>query len=131
MFKLTRQERRGDRSRARIATPTEQVTPTFENGQITVIATKLATAQTLIKRHGFTMVRTDPPVTRVSPVPVEPPAIETPKPSKPVAPVKTRADELADATMAELRGLAKENRIKGRSTMDRDELIAAIIDAEA
>lgn len=136
MFKLTRKERRGDRTRSRITTPSEAVTPVYENGMITVAVSKQATATTLIKRHGFAMVRDEPAVTRAKPAKPAPPPIATPKPATPEpAPEprleKSRAKELAEMPNTVLRVVARDLRVPGRSSLGRDELIAAILNAEA
>lgn len=60
-YTLERAERRGDRARRRISTPSEQVEPTFRDGKIRVVCSKSRARDLLVKFHGFVEVSSSLP----------------------------------------------------------------------
>lgn len=113
-YTLERPERKGDRSRTRISTPSEVVAPTFVDGVVRVVCHKSSARDVLIRRHGFAEVSS-------APAPV----------SKPVA-VEVEVDE--DPALLSYRervALAKALGIEGASRMKSAELLAAIRAAQS
>ena len=55
-YTLERSERRGDRTRRKISTPSEAVEKIFENGTVRVVCEKSSTRRVLVRRHGFVEV---------------------------------------------------------------------------
>ena len=94
MFKLERKELKGDRSRAKIHTPSETVKPIFENGVVKVMAKTTAGARVLKSRHGFKEV-----------------AAPQARPCVP-APVKAQAKPQAKAAAAPKKRAKKRTRKK-------------------
>ena len=124
-MQLYRKERKGDRSRRRISTPRESVTPTFKDGMVYVECRNTTTTAILQRRHGFA------PVLLADTPAKTPPIVPTPKPTpKRAEPPATRAEELKAKSVKFLRQIAKELGIYGRSKMNEDELISEIVKAE-
>ena len=114
MITMTRKERKGDRSRSRLSMPREQIVPIYQDGMVVVTALHEASARRL-ERMGYRRV----------------PAVELKvKPAAPVEATKPAAVDtepaLHDLGVKALRKLAADKGIKGRSKMDRDQLIQAL-----
>lgn len=150
MIKLQRQERKGDRNRRHVRTPTEALVPTFRDGMVFVTTARFATARHL-ERQGFTRMRDEPqapaapPATTIVDIEAAPPDV---KPAADVGNAKVDPDAIgpdrgtaarhpapprrpsalwADLTTRQLRALAKVRKIKGRSSMDRAQLLDALL----
>ena len=123
MIKMTRKERKGDRSRSRIAMPSEQIVPVFQDGMVVVVAHHESSIRKLL-RMGYRQV----PEAELKAKPQ--PKTQT-KPAAPVEATKPAAVDtepaLHDLCIKALRKLAAGKGIKGRSKMGRDELIAALV----
>ena len=115
-YTLERPERKGDRSRSRISTPSEVVAPTFVDGMIRVVCQKASARDVLVRRHGFAEVSSAPaPVAPSKPVEVE---------------VEVEVEEdPASLSYRERVSLAKSLGIEGASRMKSADLLDAILAA--
>jgi hypothetical protein len=122
MYVMEKRATGADRARARIHAPGEACVPEFADGMVRVRTGKIATVRAL-RARGWTLAEhpLDRPKPAPAPVPVEVQIDDT----------LDRMGELKAMTVKELRVMARELAIKGRSGMNEDELIAAIVDAEA
>jgi hypothetical protein len=111
-YYLERPERRGDRARRKISTPSEAVEPTFSRGIVRVVCEKEATRALLIRRHGFAEVSSAP---------------------APSAKEKPSASDVDPASLSyrERVALAKSLGVEGAHRMKSEALLAAILAAKA
>lgn len=122
MYVLEKRATGADRARAHIHVPGEACVPEFDGGIVRVRTAKQSTVRALRVR-GWKVA-------------ADKPAPSKPKPAPPTADTQIdatldRMDELKALTVKQLRGMARDLSIRGRSSMDEDALIAAIVDAEA
>jgi len=104
-----------DRSRKKIYTPSECLIPKIENGFVFVHPKKRATVR-ILERKGFVQVEAAPVIKKAK-APAKPkPFVEKPK-------VKSK---LYEKTVKELKKIAAELDIPGRSSMNEAELVSAI-----
>lgn len=107
-YTLERPERRGDRSRRKVSTPSEAVEKTYADGKVRVTCERSSTRDVLIRRHGFSEA-----VVEATPVAVE------------EAPL-----DLESLSHRERVKLAKSLGIKATYRMKSDELLSAIRNAQ-
>lgn len=122
MYVMEKRATGADRARARIHVPGEACVPEFDGGMVRVRTSKASTVRALRVRGWKVAGRAKAP----APAP--------PKPAPADAAIDAtleRMDELRALTVKQLRVMARDLSIKGRSGMNEDALIAAIVDAEA
>ena len=120
MIKMARKERKGDRSRSRIAMPREQLVPVFQDGMVVVVVNHESSIRKLL-RLGFRQV----PEAELKAKPKA--QVKPPAPAEATLPAAVDTEPaLHDLGVKALRKLAADKGIKGRSKMDRDALIAAL-----
>ena len=109
MFLLQKKATPADRARRRVQTHAESLVQTFVDGFVRVEAMKPATMHYL-RRRGWSLVEGE------------------------VAPLEVSADrekELFSMTVRELRSLARDYKVPGRTLMKEAELVAAILEHES
>ena len=123
MYVLERPERKGDRARTKLHTPSGAVDKVYADGMVTVSTESDRVKWLLIRLHGFVLI--DEP----APEPAEPPAADE-KPITDDERKEARRVELKSYTVTTLRKMASGLKIKGRSKMNEDALVQAILTAE-
>ncbi len=156
MYVLQRPEQKGDRSRKKLHTPGEAVEKLFHDGMVVVSVEKVRTRLTLMRFHGFEDVdeSTLEPAGDTKPEPatgINDPriahlwddektpdenaiaealaALDDPTTATTDA-VDVRRAELKAMTVKTLRKMASKLEIAGRSKMNEDALVQAILTAE-
>jgi len=135
MYTMEKRATGADRARKRIHTSGEALVPAFsDDGQVRVQTSRNATVNAL-RRAGWRVVSHDTGVSPAVPAqdkaPAPPPADDPPTDHADDGQVPERLAELKAMTVKQLRFLARDLDIRGRSNMDEDELCVAIMDAEA
>ena len=129
MYELERPVMRGDESRKKIHTPGEACTMVRDGATQRITTSKPGTAAWLRARGWSDRVRTPAPSASVKP---PPPVVERKPEPGASAPAPTPSvlteDELVAMSVPELRKLAADRKIKGRSKFKTEaDLVAAIL----
>ena len=121
-YNLHKRATGADRARRRVHTPGEALVPSFTADGMVLVTTSKASTVRVLQARGWKLAS-------------EPAAAPAPAPA-PEAPVETaepmdRASELRAMTVRELRAMARDLGVRGRSSMREDDLVEAIMAAEA
>lgn len=131
MWRLTRAARRGDRTGVRLYTAGEVARLVVRDGVTHILVERATARETLVKHHGFEVqdgevIPSETPSPTVEP---EPNAVANlTAPEEPV--VEVTEDALRAMTKAARAEVARSLGIRGRSTMEPDQLVSAILERQ-